>query len=56
MNKEDIIKEGIVTRPFEVRIISDELRARVLYFQNLLHEKRIENQSKNKKSRRINKI
>lgn len=56
MNKENIIREGIITRPFEVRAVSDELRARVLYFQNLLQEKRIKNQSKNRKIRRINKF
>lgn len=40
MNKEIIIREGLVTRPFEAKLISDELRARVKYFQKLLSQKR----------------
>lgn len=40
MNKDSIINEGLVKRPFEATIISDELRARVQYFQKLLNQKR----------------
>lgn len=40
MNKEQIIQQGKVLRPFEARIVSDELRDRVIYFQNLLNQKR----------------
>lgn len=39
MNKEVIIKQGTVTRPFEARIVSEELRERVQFFQKLLTQK-----------------
>lgn len=42
MNQSDeiIVRESIVKRPFEARLISDELRAKVKYFQELLEQKR----------------
>lgn len=52
MNNEVTIKQNIVQRPFEARLISDELRARVIYFQKLLNKKRskstVEKINKNK--------
>lgn len=41
IDKEFILKQGRVLRPFEARIISDELRDRVQKFQKLLQEKRV---------------
>lgn len=41
MNNETIIRECVVQRPFEARIISNELRDRVQYFKNLLNQKRV---------------
>lgn len=41
MNREIILKEGQVKRPFEARIISNELRARVEFFRNLLKNKNL---------------
>lgn len=40
MNPQTKISEGLVTRPFEARLISDELRAKVIYFQKYLNLKR----------------
>lgn len=55
-NSETILRQGIVVRPFEARVVSDELRARVQHFQNLLHKKRVKNQLILKKfnSRKVN--
>lgn len=40
MDREAIIKQGLVVRPFEARLIDDELRAKVEYFKKLLTQKR----------------
>lgn len=40
MDIEIIIRQGSVVRPFEARPASAELRARVLYFQRILNQKR----------------
>lgn len=49
MNREIILKEGQVKRPFEAGIISNELRERVEFFRNLLKNKNL----KSKLSRKI---
>lgn len=49
MNGKIIQREGQVTRPFEARLISNELRVRVLYFQKLLREKSLRTKSISKK-------
>lgn len=51
MNKEAIIiRQGLVIKPFEARLASEELKARVKFFQKIL------NQSRNKSKLRICKI
>lgn len=40
MNKEVIHKEGIIVRPFEARLISEELRKRVQFFKAILDQER----------------
>jgi hypothetical protein len=44
---EATIKYHQVLRPFEARVISDELRARVEKFQKLLKEKRVKSKKVN---------
>lgn len=39
MNREPILREGIVIRPFEARIISEELRERVQISKRILEQK-----------------
>lgn len=39
MNREPILREGTVIRPFEARIISEELRERVQIFKRILEQK-----------------
>lgn len=38
MNKEIIISEGLIIKPFEARVADDKLRAKVQYFQKLLKQ------------------
>lgn len=40
MDIEFIISENKIVRPFESRVISEQLRAKVKYFQKLLAQKR----------------
>lgn len=54
MNTETIIRQGLVTRPFEARLASEELRAKVKYFQKILSLKH--NKSKPKIGRITKKI
>lgn len=49
MNREVILRESPVTRPFEARLISNELRSKVIYFQKLLTEKRLNSKLVSKK-------
>lgn len=53
MDKETIIREGLVGKPFEARVIDEQLRARVLYFKQVLAQK---NKSKFVKKIRIGRI
>lgn len=46
--KDQIIKKNTPVRPFEARLIDEELKAKVLYFQILLAEK---SKPKSKKSK-----
>lgn len=40
-HSEDIIRQSQVRKPFESRIASDQLKARVEIFQKILREKRV---------------
>lgn len=44
---ETIIKQGQVQRPFEARVVSNELRARVEKFKQILKEKRLKQKKVN---------
>lgn len=39
MDRNQILREGLVIKPFEARTISKELKLRVEYFQKLLKQK-----------------
>ena len=40
MNREIITREGLVKKPFEARVIDEDLRNRVIFFKKLLSQKR----------------
>lgn len=39
MSKDTKVREGLVIKPFEARIASNELKARVIFFQKYLKQK-----------------
>lgn len=49
INEELILRQGQVVRPFEARLISEELRARVEYFKLLLEKKSVKSRLSKKK-------
>lgn len=54
MDRETTIKQDLIVRPFEARLVDDKLRAKVEYFQKLLAQKREKKLFRKTKRRSIN--